>query len=186
MSSDHRPSHKRCAAVTGGRTIACGAHQHVAILPAGAGRLGSVRQGGPRHHAVTVHGHAWRGRGGSRQAPRLHAPLRKAACLCLSVRPSSCSGGLLLASADCHACSCVRRDAVACVLRPRLSRIQTVPAVQNQSVRPSLRPSIDGLRSPSVQCDCRCLLVTVPLPTNDDVDPCILRPGLVAQDVKNL
>jgi hypothetical protein len=82
---------------------------------------------------------------------------------CLSVRPfifiqllrrPKGQPGLLLASAACHACSLFVR-----ATRRRGMRVASaaaaVPAwphsnpgaVQNQSVRPSLRPAIDGLRS---------------------------------------
>jgi hypothetical protein len=106
---------------------------------------------------------------------------------CLSVRPfifiqllrrPKGQPGLLLASAACHACSLFVR-----ATRRRGMRVASaaaaVPAwphsnpgaVQNQSVRPSLRPAIDGLRSlcSAVQCDCRCLLVAVP--PDDDGRP---------------
>jgi hypothetical protein len=73
------------------------------------------------------------------------------------------------------ACSCVRRDAVACVLRPRLllyphGRIQTPePCRINPSVRRSVQRLMDCDLS-AVQCDCRCLLVAVP-PDDDDGRP---------------
>lgn len=92
----------------------------------------------------TVHGHEWRGRGGSRQAPRLFLFARQPACppVLTSVRPSSCSGG--------------QRANLACCLRPppamlvracdavAMRAASAVHAFKPGSRAESIRPSIDG------------------------------------------